>query len=102
MTRSRPHSVSFFFLLLLAGLFVGLDSRAQIITNRSVLQKSSQARVSQDAALHRMVLSLARQKGWPHTMHNKKGTLAYLRGVSSKGLPIYITTTDNIISAATI
>jgi len=102
MTRSRTQSASLSFLLLLAGLFTGLDSRAQTITNRAVLQKSSQIRAAQDAALHRMVLSLARQKGWPLTMHNKKGTLAYLRGVSSKGLPVYITTTDNIISAATI
>jgi hypothetical protein len=102
MTRSWTLSVSFFSLLLLAGLFAGLDSRAQIITNRSVLQRSSQTRASQDAALHRMVLSLARQKGWPLTMHNKKGAVAYLRGVSSTGLPVYITTTDNIISAATI
>ena len=102
MSIIRPFAVSLSIIFVLAGLFAGMDSRAQTITNRAVLQKSSQVRASQDAALHLMVLSLARQKGWPLTMHNRKGTVAYLRGVSSKGFPLYITATDNIISAATI
>ena len=102
MFRSRPTSLSFLLLLTLAGLFGGLDTRAQSIANRSVLQRSSQVRASQEADMHRIVFSLARQKGWPLTLRNKKGSLAYLRGVSDKGLPVYITTTDNIISAATI
>ena len=102
MTRCRPLPLSLFLLLLLSGLTGSLDSRAQTLTNRSVLQRSSQARASQEAAMHRMVLSLARQKGWPLTLRNKKGNLAYLRGINGRGLPVYISTTDNIISAATI
>ena len=102
MFRSGPFSLSFFFVLLLAGLFGGEDVYAQTLTNRLVLQRSSQARASQEADMHQRVLSLARQKGWPLTLRNKRGSLAYLRGVNGKGLPVYITTTDNIISAATI
>ncbi|HTI09000.1 MAG TPA: S8 family serine peptidase [Puia sp.] len=102
MTPSGSRSLSAFFLLMLAGLFLAPSSRAQTLTNQAALQRSSQARAAQEADLHRMVLLLARQKGWPLTLRNKKGVLAYLRGVNGKGLPVYITTTDNILSAATI
>src|SRR5258708_14032476 len=102
MIRCRPSPLSLFFLLMLAELLGGLGSRAQTLTNRTALQRSSQARASQEAAMHRMVLSLARQKGWPLTLRNKKGTLPYLRGIKGKGLPDNISTTDNIIPAALI
>src|SRR5258708_48456 len=102
MIRCRPSPLSLFFLLMLAELLGGLGSRAQTLTNRTALQRSSQARASQEADMHRMVLSLDRQKVWPLTLRNKKGTLAYLRGINGQGLPVYISTTDNIISAATI
>lgn len=102
MTQRSSCPLSIFFFLILAGLLLGPGSRAQTVTNTLGLQRSSQLRASQEAALRRMVLSLARKKGWPLTIRNKKGVLAYLRGVNAKGLPVYITTTDNIISATTI
>jgi hypothetical protein len=45
---------------------------------------------------------MALQKGWPLVMRGKKGQNAYLRGVDKTGRPVYTTTVDNIISAATI
>lgn len=102
MTRRSHCSLSLPTLLMLAGLFAGIGAGAQTVTNRPALQRSSQARAAEETALHRMVISLARQRGWPLMLHNKKGRPAYLRGINGKGLPIYITTTDNIISAATI
>ena len=52
--------------------------------------------------MQRILTQTALQKGWPLTIRNKKGRLAYLRGIDGQGLPYYVTTTDNIISAATI
>src|ERR1700744_6223614 len=89
--------VSFLFLLLM-----GLGSGAQVVTNKAAMQKASQDRSLKEAAFQKILTRTALEKGWPLTLRNKKGRLAYLRGVNSKGLPYYVTTTDNLISAATI
>lgn len=83
-------------------LLITIISHAQITTNKSVLQQASKTRVTQEQDIRRMVFSLAAQHGWPLTLRSKTGRLAYLRGVSQTGHPIYITTNDNILSAATI
>src|SRR6185503_6925247 len=98
MTKSRAASLILVSILLLSAHF----TKAQITTDKAVLQRAGQLKAAQEADMHRIVLSLAAKKGWPLTIKNKKGRLAYLRGVSITGQPIYITTTDNIISAATI
>src|SRR5258708_30782768 len=46
--------------------------------------------------------SLAQQKGWTLKITGRHGRIAVLRGVDGKGYPLYISTNDNIISAATI
>jgi len=98
MTQSRAASLILVSILLLSAHF----TNAQVITDKAVLQRASQLKAAQEADMRRIVLSLAAKKGWPLTIKNKKGRLAYLRGVNITGQPIYITTTDNIISAATI
>ena len=45
---------------------------------------------------------LAKQNGWPLFMTLKRGNLAVLSNISPKGMPIYVSTNENIISAATI
>ncbi|MBN9382373.1 MAG: S8 family peptidase [Chitinophagaceae bacterium] len=96
--RIRPSLVLLTATLLLSALI----SRAQITTNRTVLQQARQMKITQEQDIHKMVLSLAARYNWPLTMRNKQGRKAYLVGVSRTGHPIYITTNDNIISAATI
>jgi hypothetical protein len=97
MTKCRAAS------LILVSIFLSTHfANAQVITDKAVLQRASQLKAAQEAEMHRIVLSLAAKKGWPLTIKNKKGRLAYLKGVNSTGQPVYITTTDNIISAATI
>src|SRR5690242_6169197 len=98
MTKSRAVSLILVSTLLFSAHF----TQAQITTDRAVLQRASQLNAAQEADMRRIVLSLAEKKGWPLTIKNKEGRLAYLRGVSVTGQPIYVTTTDNIISAATI
>ena len=90
-------SVSFSLLLL-----SGLQLSAQVVPNKAGLQRASQAQALKEAAFHQILTRTAQQRGWPLTLRNKKGRLAYLRGINASGLPIYVTTTDNAISAATI
>lgn len=92
------------FLATLLLLFVlsGLTAHAQVITNQAALQKASQELASKHLAMQRILTKTALEKGWPLTIRNKKGRLAYLRGIDSRGFPFYVTTADNIISAATI
>jgi hypothetical protein len=73
-----------------------------VLTNKAALQKASQQRQLQETALRQTLTRTALERGWPLTIRNKKGRMAYLRGINSNGLPYYITTTDNIVSAATI
>ncbi|GGB14252.1 hypothetical protein GCM10011511_42560 [Puia dinghuensis] len=71
-------------------------------TNKTELQKASQRLAAEHLAMEKILTQTALQKGWPLTLRNKKGRLAYLRGIDSRGFPYYVTTADNIISAATI
>src|SRR5258708_17268098 len=90
------------FILFISLVLASLSSGAQLLTNRTALQKASQQLALQQKDLHNRLLSLAKQKGWELTLRGKKGKIAYLVGIDSQGYPLYITTTDNIISAATI
>ena len=99
MINCRPSRPLFLLsILLLSALF----SQAQVSTNKAALQQASRLKASQEQDIRRMVESLAAKHGWPLTIKNKSGRLAYLRGLSRTGHPVYITTNDNIISAATI
>ena len=83
-------------------LILSTTAGAQVTTNTAALQKTSQQLSAQHAAFQKILQQTAREKNWPLTLRNKKGRVAYLRGVTSFGLPYYVSTTDNIISAATI
>src|ERR1700733_217824 len=98
MVNSRILSLFFSVCLLLVGELV----RAQRVTNTAALQEASRDMALKQKDLHTRLLSLAKQKHWPLTLKNRKGRLAYLRGVDAGGAPIYVTTDENIISAATI
>jgi len=45
--------------------------------------------------------ALARSKGWILSRRTKKGGIQVLQGINRRGFPIYFTTDDNVISAAT-
>jgi hypothetical protein len=101
MNKSRVPSLllTLFFILFMIS---GLTLRAQITTNTAVLQKASQQRSADNKAMQQLLTRTALQHGWPLTLRDKKGHKAYLKGIDSRGFPYYITTVDNIISAATI
>jgi hypothetical protein len=98
MTKRLILTLCFFACLLLAGEL----SQAQVMTNKDALQRASAHLATMNRDLHVRLLILAKQKNWPLTLRTKKGRMAYLMGVDPGGFPIYTTTTDNIISAATI
>ena len=91
--------VPFAFILLLTTC---LTAHAQTTTNTAILQQASRLMAQKEHALYAQAVALARQKGWPLTIKGAKGRIGVLRGIDPKGYPVYITTCDNIISAATI
>lgn len=101
MNKSRIPSL-FLSVFLLLFVLSGLTTNAQVATDRAALQKASQQLAAQHFAQQKILTQTALQKGWPLTLRNKEGRLAYLRGIDSRGFPYYVSTTDNIISAATI
>ncbi len=98
MVNRRILSLSFFACLLLTVE----TTRAQRITNTAALRQAGQDMTLKERDLRVRLLSLARQNHWPLTLRNPQGRLAYLRRVDASGAPVYITTFENIISAATI
>src|SRR5450432_632052 len=98
MIKSRI--LPFFFSVCL--LVTGELARSQRLTNEPALQEAARDIGRRQKDLHARLPGLARQNGWPLTLRNMKGRMAYLRGVDAGGAPIYISTDENIISAATI
>jgi hypothetical protein len=99
---SKSRIPSYLTALLLLFVLSGPTAYSQNVTNQAVLQKASQQLTAEHLALQKVLTQTALQKGWPLTIRNKKGRLAYLRGIDSRGLPYYVSTADNVISAATI
>ena len=102
MNKSRVPSLFLLPVFLLLFVLAGLTSRAQVTPDIPKLQKNSQDLLAKGAGQQQLLTKIALQKGWSLVMRNKKGQNAYLRGVDKLGRPVYTTTTDNIISAATI
>jgi hypothetical protein len=75
---------------------------SQVTTNISALRDGATRSEIQYREMNVRLAGLARQKGWPLSIKLKKGNIAVLYGLSPKGFPLYISTNDNIISAATI
>ena len=92
----------FYSVPLLLFILFGIHSSAQVTTNTAGLQRAAQQRRQQETAIRQLVTKMAAEKGWPQTLRSRKGRLAYLRGINSSGQPYYVTTTDNLLSAATI
>jgi hypothetical protein len=76
--------------------------RSQVKTNISVLREAALRSDRQYQEMSSRLSALAKQKGWPTYITLKSGNRAVLYGLSPKGMPLYVSTNDNIISAATI
>src|SRR5258708_29897112 len=88
--------------ILLFVLILCSYARAQVVTNKALLQQASQQMAQKENTLNQRLLLLSRQKGWPSKITGRRGRIAVLHGLDDNGRPLYIATCDNIISAATI
>jgi hypothetical protein len=77
------------------------SASGQINVDREGLTKASEGYKLQYETNFSKALSLAKEKGWPLTMKDKKGGLSMLTGVDQFGLPIYYTTYSNLMAATT-
>jgi len=73
-----------------------------VLTNTPVLQKTSLQLAAQHLAMQKILAQKAKENGWPMILQYRHGRMAYLSHIDSRGVPVYVTTTDNIISAASI
>jgi hypothetical protein len=88
--------------LILVALSFFSSAHSQVKTNISALREASLRSGAAYQEMYTRLMRTARQKGWPLFISLKKGNQAVLYGINHKGFPLYVTTNDNIISAATI
>lgn len=86
----------------LAVLSIVFSASAQVKTNISVLQQAALRSQVKYQEMSSRLATIAKQKDWPFFITLKSGNRAVLYGISPKGMPLYVSTNDNIISAATI
>jgi hypothetical protein len=77
-------------------------AHSQEITNLKALREISVRADIRHREMTDRLRRLADQNGWPLSKTFRNGSRAVLVGVSRKGYPLYVTTNNNIISAATI
>jgi hypothetical protein len=75
---------------------------SQVNTNASVLQQSAKLQADKERTTFSKLLTLSKERNWPMLKHGKNGQIMQLVGVDHLGLPLYLSTQNNIISAATI
>jgi Subtilase family/GEVED domain/Secretion system C-terminal sorting domain len=88
--------------LVLVALSLFSTARSQVKTNITALREASARAGSQYQEMSSRLNRLAKQNGWPLSITLKNGNQAVLYGLNRKGLPLYVSTNNNIISAATI
>ena len=86
-----------FCLLLLCNSFI----LAQEQVNKIALSNFSSANTANHITNFQRALQLAKQKNWAVYTETKNGGIIQLVGVDEKGKPMYISTHNNIIAAAT-
>ena len=88
--------------ILLLCLSVHTAVLAQLQTNNSGLQQAARVQADKETENFRKLLKLSQEKGWKMMFTTRSGNVARLEGVDVAGNPIYVTTINNINSAATI
>jgi hypothetical protein len=74
---------------------------AQVSANRSVLAKTATDHRNKQVDNLKKALALVKEKGWAASFKTKENGIAFLMGVNDLGLPIYYSTENNTIAAAT-
>lgn len=77
-------------------------SFSQVRTEVNVLQRASALHAEKERINREHIRALALEKGWDTVVRGKHGYIAVLVSVDDFGLPVYLSTENNILSAATI
>ena len=74
---------------------------AQVSNNDRLIKQAAIGYKLQFDANYSQAISKAKEKGWPLTIKRKDGELAMLAGIDFFGLPLYVSSYNNTIAAAT-
>jgi hypothetical protein len=85
--------------VLLSGLCAA--TYGQTVTKSDELRRAATEQAAKEKVLATTLQKLAKEKNWPLVLHTKNGGLAALTNVDDQGYPIYTTTYNNIVAAAT-
>lgn len=77
-------------------------SYAQLKTNTELLRQASVLHAAKEKRDHEQLMAMARQKGWDTVITRADGYVSILAGVDGFGMPLYLSTENNIVAAATI
>lgn len=81
---------------------MALPVLAQTETKKALLDNAAADHRQKELKNLQHALKLAKEKGWEASYISKDGNIAFLVGVDQFGLPIYYTTVNNVVAAATI
>lgn len=86
-------------LILVLGTFQSIV--AQTIQQKKILGAMSLEMADKNVATYNRTIDIAKQKNWPLTITLKNGNKSVLKAIDNFGLPLYLTTFNNTIAAAT-
>jgi hypothetical protein len=102
---NKKYHMSYFIRRMIPALVAACifsSSFSQINTRTEILKQASVLQAAKEKVLYAQLQTLARQKGWDMVRKGKNGAITTLVGVDAFGMPLYLSTQNNIIAAATI
>jgi hypothetical protein len=100
MRKLYPAIITGFLLLFFAGEVLGQQTLVNDAHKKNLAALAAK-KASEYQQSHQKALELAKSHNWPVRKNTKNGGVLSLQGLDSRGFPVYLRTSDNIISAAT-
>ncbi len=75
---------------------------AQVNTEVRLLKQASIEKASEENTTFKKLLQLSKEKGWKMMTTGQNGRVIMLSGIDPMGYPLYVSTDNNVISAASI
>ncbi len=79
-----------------------LAASSQVKTQRNLLRQAAIEHKEKEKLIRQHIRMIALEKGWDTILRGANGKVAVLTGIDEFGIPLYLTTENNISSAATI
>jgi hypothetical protein len=86
--------------IVLTGLYA--NTLAQTVTQTATLRRAATEQATKEKDFATELKKVAKTKNWPLAYTNKLGGLTLLTGIDAQGYPIYTSTENNILAAATM